>query len=490
MKRLYDLSWLGLLVGMWCLGMLVAQWQPPSKAIAQPSAPGTFCKEFPNSPLCAGGGIDCTVCHTIPPALNAYGKQLKASLLPGQKRPLKHDDFTRGLKDALAAIGDKDADGDGVSNNDEILAGYLPGDKNSKPSTIKDPCANGAKQCKYNHRYAFKKASLDFCGKSPTYEQLEAFDKADDKTDEIRNLLKKCMDSEFWLGKDGVLWKIAHKKIRPLQAIKAGKNEGPIPLGDYYDDYNLFVYSQIDNHDARDILTAKYFVDRTDATDKTGTTYSVRPANKRNSGAARQMVSKDKRSGILTTRWTLVFFTMFSVLPRATAAQMYRAYLGLDIAKMEGLYTVKNEPADYDNRNVRIAACAGCHTTLDAMTYPFSRYNGLSIQAGPLAGYSATRMKSFARVEGSRVGYVPEAGFLLGQRVKNLVEWGKVAAASDDFAKATVKEYWTLLIGELPKTGKDKETFEKLWKDFKTIHNYSVERMLTALVQTEAYGVR
>ena len=45
-----------------------------------------------------------------------------------------------------------------------------------------------------------------------------------------------------------------------------------------------------------------------------------------------------KRAGMLTTRWNLVFNTMFTAMPRTTAAQIYRSYLGLDIAKSEGLY--------------------------------------------------------------------------------------------------------------------------------------------------------
>ena len=35
----------------------------------------------------------------------------------------------------------------------------------------------------------------------------------------------------------------------------------------------------------------------------------------------------------------------------------------------------------------------------------------------------------------------------------------------------------------------ENEEFVQLWTDFKTVHNYRVERMLHALVRTEAYGV-
>ena len=69
--------------------------------------------------------------------------------------------------------------------------------------------------------------------------------------------------------------------------------------------------------------------------------------------------------------------TMFTSIPRTTAAQAYRAFLGYDIAKLEGLWPVAGEPADYDNKGVGAPACAGCHATLDPLTYPFSRYEGI-----------------------------------------------------------------------------------------------------------------
>lgn len=473
-----------------CLG-LMWHWRPAKVALAKPSAPGTFCSTYESSPLCSSGTTECTTCHSsAPPALNPFGEQLKKELLPGQARPLSHEDFTSALPTALQKIADLDADGDGVNNLKEIQEGYLPGDKNSKPSAIQGPCET----CGYNPTYVYKKVYLDFCGTSPDFAQLEAFEKKEDKPAAIRELLGKCLDSAFWSGKDGVLWRLAHNKVRPLFAVKSDKNEdnqGPVPLADYYDDYNLFVYTQIDNHDAREVLTAQYFVDRADNKDGT-TSYKVRSEddNAKLPRDRKQDVAKEKRAGMMTTRWSLIFFNMFNVIPRATAAQMYRSYLGLDIAKMEGLYVVRNEPADYDNKSVRAAGCVGCHQTLDAMAYPFSRYNGLNFQAGPVAAYAPTRLKAFVNVEGPRIVHVPEAGFILGKRVKDLLEWGKVAANSEQFAKATVMDYWKLLNGGTPSTPKDRTEYETLWKDFKNKYQYSVERMLYALIQTEAYGVQ
>ena len=126
---------------------------------------------------------------------------------------------------------------------------------------------------------------------------------------------------------------MAHEKIRPLQAIKSGANGGDIPLADYDNDYPLFVFSQIDDNDARDALTADYYVRMTEGPPLR---FEKVP------GMPNEELAPEYRAGLITTRWFFVINTMFTPLPRTTAAQAYRAYLGLDIAKSEGLI----EPAD------------------------------------------------------------------------------------------------------------------------------------------------
>lgn len=471
---------------------LVLWWKPAKVAKALPSAPSAFCQEYDNSPLCRDGNVTCTTCHTIPPSMNVFGAQIRDKLLAGKKGPLPHDQFLKNLPQALRAVASLDADGDGVTNGEEIKKGSLPGDPNSKPDADACKTAKGGwNVCGKDLNYTYKKVYLDFCGRSPNYTEWAKFQKLGDgeKDTAIDALLKRCVDSEYWMGKDGVVWRLAHAKIRPLQAVKSGEGEGAIPLGDYYDDYNLFVYTQIDNHDARAVLTADFFVERS----KTApTVYKIREGRGSGGGgisSSRQNINKDKRAGLLTTRWNLVFQTMFSVLPRATAAQAYRAFLGYDLAKMEGLFPVRNEPADYDKKGVRQAECARCHSTLDPLSYPFSRYNGLSVNVGGVASYVDQRMVRLARSEGPRLAYVPEAGLLFGKKVANLVEWSKVAANSDHFAKATVMDYWKLLMGHKPKQPKAQIEYNQLWKDFRTTHNYSVEKMLLALIKTEAYRV-
>lgn len=432
------------------------------------------------------------MCHTqTPPILNVYGEQLKTVLLPDKARPLSHDDFTAGLKEAMQKIADLDADGDGVSNIQEIKEGYLPADKNNTPSSGPVACDPSQGTCGYDPVHAYKKVSQDFCGQMLTYEKLQSFRQSDDKRTQIKELLATCLDSKFWMGKNGALWSLAHKKIRPAKYAKSGEDGGAFPVSDYYEDYHLFAYSQTDNHDARLVLTAQFYVDRKEEGEKT--IYTTRenplpPDENQLGGQAFGTVPKEKRAGMATTPWTVTMITMFSVIPRGTAAQMYRSYLGLDIAKRQGLYPVRNEPADYDNKSVRAEGCRDCHQTLDAMSYPFTRYNGLSYEAGQLNTYNPRRMELLSRIEGPRLKLVPEAGFILGKKVKDLVEWAKVAANSDAFAKATVMDYWQLLFNATPSVPKEREAFATLWKDFKDKYQYSVERMLHALVQMEVYG--
>jgi NADH-quinone oxidoreductase subunit L len=66
----------------------------------------------------------------VPPCYDAIGNAVlreqaehEAALLPGSPRPLTPEAFTSGLAAALSAIEGLDADGDGASNLDEILAG-------------------------------------------------------------------------------------------------------------------------------------------------------------------------------------------------------------------------------------------------------------------------------------------------------------------------------------------------------------------------------
>lgn len=462
-------------------------------ALARPVAPSAFCAAWPDATPCGAGPADCTTCHTAPPQRNLFGAQLDAQIAGA--RPLTDAQFLMALPAALAAVEAQDADGDGVGNREELSVGTSPSDALSKPGEGKCPESienNGWDVCNRDLTYVFRKVHLDFCGRSPSRDELGDF-KADPSEAAIEAALAACLKTEYWIGRDGAVWNLANRKIRPLASIKAGEGEGDIPLGDYFDDYAYFVYTQTGDRDAREVLTGNYFVAEV-RTDK-GTVYE--PWNRtadaefelRGFGPA-QLVNMQRRAGMLTHRWFLMSNTMFTGVPRTTAAQAYRAFLGLDISRLEGLEPVEGEPVDYDEKGVQEAECARCHSTLDPLTYPFTRYEGIGGGTGRALpfSYNGNRHNTFVAVDGPGMADLPEAGVLFGQPVANLLEWAQVAANSDAFARATLLDYWKLLFGEAPRPEETAE-FDQLWQDFKTTHEYRVERMLHALVKTEAYGV-
>lgn len=432
-------------------------------ADARPTGPAAFCGTYGDTPVCAGGVPACTYCHTIPPSRNVFGQQVEAALeFEGSDA-----DFAAELAGGLSAVESKDADGDGATNLEEILAGSVPADAASVPRVA---CAD----CGWNAGLAFKRVMLDVCGRSPTWDEwtdLQDLD-VDGQRARVHSALDHCLDTNWWLAQDGALWKLAHTKVRPIQAVKSGENSGPIPLGDYDNDYRLFVYTQSDDRDARQVLLADHHV-----------VYDPLLGYQPTGSRPGERVQTDRRAGLLTTRWALLSKTMFTGVPRTAAAHAYRAYLGLDIARMQGLEPVADEPQDYDDKGVTEPTCAGCHSTLDPLTYPFTRYRGLERNN---SYYDPERMRDYT-FEGPRVLETPEAGVLFGQRVANLLEWAEVAANSDAFAQATVTDYWKLLVGHEP-TPSEAAEFNELWRAFRTEHDYRVEAMLHALVETEAYG--
>ncbi len=82
----------------------------------------------------------CVICHLAgkdpdEDTLNSYGKEMKASPLMAELLKAKQPSPAQleAVAKAADSIGDKDADGDGVSNNEEINLNSLPGDEKSKP---------------------------------------------------------------------------------------------------------------------------------------------------------------------------------------------------------------------------------------------------------------------------------------------------------------------------------------------------------------------
>jgi hypothetical protein len=501
----------------WLLAAALA-W--PELAQAKPGAPLVFCQTYPASPACSTGNAACATCHTSAPQRNVYGTAVAAKLLPGVPRPLGDTAFAEALPAALQAVETADSDNDGHNNVEEILAGSLPADPASKPAFGQCSAAEALvaghpdqrwNTCARDGRYVFRKMMLDFCGRSPS--RAEDQTAALDYAATVPAALATCLQSDFWRGKNGAVWNMANAKIVPQRSIKGGEEGGQIPLGDYFDDYWLFVWSHTGDRDVRDLLTAQYFVRH----DEDGNLHTVTntPLTEyvERGILGAQIVPIDKRAGLLTSRWFLVAQTMFTPLPRTSAAQAYRAYLGYDIAKMEGLQSVDAEPKEHDRKGVTQSACAACHATLDPLSYPFSRYDGIGGGVGaiggsggikytgngeligeggnlnvPFANYVPDRLGRFVKYEGPQIVDIPEEGVIFGQKVKNLLEWAQVAANSEAFARAVVMDYWKLLMGEPPRPA-DMVEFDRLWRDLMTVHEYRVERMLAALVQTEAYGI-
>lgn len=494
LRKQTSFAWtLGALAAM-VLGVLLLL---PRQAVAMPQAAQAFCSVYPEAKACANGGVaPCALCHTMPPARNPFGAALSARIAPGAARPLAPDVFVAGLRDALRATEQSDGDGDGVTNIAEFMAGSWAGDSASRPlvascTSSRAKATQGLRWnvCGYDPVYAYRKLTLDVCGRSATAAEIKTF--ASFGRDRRRwepalgAALDRCLTSRYWLGKNGAVWNVANAKIRPAHTVKSGENPGPVPLGDYDDDFNLFTWANSGDRDVRELLLAQYYVKRV-SDDPVRLEVIPEEELKARPRGTSQNVPLEKRVGMITTRWMAAANTMFTAVPRTTAAQAYRAYLGYDISKMQGLQPAEQHPADYDSKGVAAPQCAVCHTTLDPLTYPFTRYNGIGRY-----NYDDDRLSGFVRSDGPRVVEAPASGALLGRPVKDLLEWGRVAVDSDAFAQKAVLDYWKLLIGRDPVThAQDQAEFTRLWKGLKDkgAYDYRINRMLHGLILTEAYG--
>ncbi len=470
-----------------------------TNADARPPGPATFCATYPSSPICKTGQPACALCHDGgPPARNPFGAAIEQKLLPGVARPLTDSQYAQGLPAALKAVEAIDSDADGTTNVEEIALGTFPGSAKSAPAKAVCPPkgTNPAYDvCHYDARYVFRKVSLDFCGEPPAIDEVEkiAAMAPPDQAVLIDELLDKCLASEFWAGKNGQVWQLANSKVRPIGAFKGGPEDGGfLPLADYYHDFRLWAYTQTGDHDCREVITADYWVKQTGPVTYVPLTPAQEVAEFKNFDD--ENVQIDKRAGLLTSRWTLLYTTMFAVLPRGTAAQAMRAFLDQEIARMEGLTPVGNEPVDYDKKGVTNPTCAACHSTLDPLAYAYRNYNGFGNGAAvnppgrgpmPRATYVEGRMEWFEAAYPG-ISKMP-SGFIFAEPVGTLMEWAEKAANSDPFARARVNDYWQLLIGRDPMENEAAE-FAKLAADLKGPHRYRIARMLHDLVRTEAYG--
>ena len=459
-------------------------------ARAEPTGPAQFCAVYPESSTCAGRGTTCTVCHTstspAAPAWNAYGQHVLLSL---------DGAFTDSavFAAALHKIEADDDDGDGLTNLEEILLGTLPGDPNSY--FVPPPPGKGDKNPSYtvdawDPAFALRRMSVAFCGRSATYDEMQALAAAADGRAFVHEKLDECLTSPFWTS-DG-LARLADDKVKPID------------LGtSYLWDYRLWRYALTGDRDVRDLLLADYYVrERTpgvlerieDAVDDgNACTDDSQCAGDHTCDTANgsvcrfkdgiQFLVQKERAGMIGSAWFHFINTMFSSMPRTTAAQAMRAYLGVDIARQQGINPVAGEPLDVDNRGVAQQECAQCHATLDPATYAFAKYRGIEQNVGP-----STFDPNRPIEKGLWTAGAEPQGMILGQPVSTLREWASVAAASEAFEHNLARMFFEYAVGR-PPGPQDDDEFEALWPTWPTLEvAYSANRFLHALVDTNAFG--
>lgn len=447
-------------------------------SFARPSGPGLFCEDYPSSPQCRGQVIACDTCHlsTDPVSWNDYGSSLLGAL-QGQ-------DFESGLRAALMLVEDLDADGDGASNLDEILVGTQPGNAESLWQPV--PPSEGADNPwyavgGYDTVVAYRRVTTLYCGHSPAYAELQTLRERsrEDAREMLHATLAVCLDSAYWRS-DG-LARLADRRIKPIFALGADTEvvaDGyRLVLADYAWDYRLWRYLLSDDRDMRELLTARYHVED----DGTGGPQRVDDIIPNPEIGGGQPLQPEHRAGMLTTQWFLMSNTMFSALPRTTAAQAYRAYLGMDISKTQGIFPVAGEPLDIDNRGVSAPACALCHSTLDPLAYAFSYYNGIEF---PFDNglYDPDRPSMWIE------GWDPsvQQSVVLGQSVQTVPDWGRVAASSTYFRQAMGTMFFEHALGRPAGPAE----FDDLDAVVQTIEadKFSANRLIHRIVDTVAFG--
>jgi len=446
--------------------VLLALFAPWSLASARPLAPSALCAQYPEAPDCRGTYAECSLCHrsTWPATWNAYGMEIVFQL---DGEDLDADT----LAPALAAIEELDSDGDGVRNLDELLAGTNPGDETDAwpycaPDRVTLPDLPVAES--YDFRRAARRAGVLYCGRSPSYDELHALDAMApaERYQALHTELERCLGESYW--RDRALHRLADERVRPISSVGAD-SPVDIVIGDYEWDYRLFSHVLTDDRDARDLLLADYHVDE-DGDVVRGAIPGVR--------AGTQPLVPEERAGMITTQWFLSVNTMFSPLPRTTAAQAYRAYLGFDIAQQQGIVPIPGEPLDVDDKGVDAPECAGCHSTLDPLSYAFAEYEGIR----------GARTGTFDASRPVRVidGWSEPASAVFGEEVESVRVWAERAAESEAFRRNLVMLFFRHAFEREPTPGEQ--------ADFDAIvaalpgDGHSANRLIHRLVDLDAFG--
>lgn len=504
-----------------CMGLvgLVGVQSTQAKVVG----PSTFCQTYPDVADCNGQLPSCNYCHvsTDPVVWNSFGEDLKDALVAyGSSVPPGFynygDHYQLYLPIVLPTLEDVDSDCDGLTNYAEMLFGTNPGLAQSV--WVDPPAPTGGpnpwyKVGQYDHTFAFRRVSTVFCGKSATYDEIQAFlEGADPATPEGKTLLNtridvrldSCLQSTYW--RKNALRSMADKRIRPLK-VAAVDSSICLILADYEWDYRLWEWIMTEDRNMQELLTAQYHVDEGDE----GQLVKVGLPSEPFGGIVfppeldpalpssycpnapttlkyqypfgpGQPLLPERRAGMITTQWFLMIHTMFSAMPRTTAAQAARSYLGFDVAHSQGLNPTSGEPLDVDNKGVDEAPCSYCHSTLDPLSYAFAYYNGISGYA-ETGNYNEYR-PAFLMPEWDFEN--PPQSVVLETPVVDLVHWAQVAANSDEFIRNMGKALFHFVLDREPMPDEAAD-FNALWQALPS-DGYSANQFLHHLVDLNAFG--
>ena len=461
---------------------------------AKPTGPKVFCDTYPDSGLCAGTLVTCSLCHTSTSPSSVQWNSFGQAILTGRHWETV---FEQDLANVLYGLEQQDTDGDTLDNISEILLGSLPGDDRSIPHYPNPPHGDpnpGYNVDGYDVLFAYRRVSIVYCGQSPSLQEVSTIKDSGLDIQRLHDKLDACLQSDYW--RNTALSRLADPAIKP---INFGTN--------WEWDYRLFRYIMLEDRDMRELVSAQYHVREETPGVLTKIEGAIPPHNdipcninepgtcaydeycrtvggKQNGhcaySAGRQPLAPEHRAGMLTTQWFHFINTMFSALPRQTAAQAYRAWLGFDIARQEGLMPESNEPLDVDHKSVDQAECAQCHSTLDPMSYVFASYAG--IEGGGASNYDPQRP-----IEKGlwAAGDAPQS-LLLGQPIDTLQDWGAVAMASEPFKRQLALIFYRHVIGHEPRP-EDLDEFTGLWQSLSD-DGFSANNLNHRLIELNAFG--